>query len=440
MSVNLDCLDELITLTAGHKVCVAYSGGVDSHVLLHLLATGQHNFKPILRAIYVHHGLQSDADKWAKHCATTAQQLAIPFQVLHVSVNDIADKGIEAAARSARYEALADALQNDEVLLTAHHQQDQAETLLLQLFRGAGSAGLAAMSPITTIHGMTVIRPFLKMAKQTILSYAEEHQLRWIEDPSNHDTQIYRNYLRHTVWPVLQQRWPAINSTLSRSAEHCRDSVYLMQDMARLDAKNVCKAGWHELDLPTLLTLPVYRQRNLLRFAIEQTGLELPSTAILDNLLQSFSAAACDKMPLVTWANSEARRYKQTLYLLPRPHKHQIKVSIAINSTDAVTLNQQQCLYWQPRTGQGLSLACINAGLTVRFRQGGERILLQNQTHHKTLKQLFQQWQIPPWQRNNVPLLFAEDELVAVVGYGYAKAHVVADDETGWTAVIKSPD
>ena len=439
MEINPDTLiTDILKLCAGRRICVAYSGGVDSHVLLHLLATHRSTHHIPLRALHIHHGLQVEADQWAQHCAEIAAQLEVPFQTVTVVVSGQAEKGMEAAARDARYQALANNLAADEVLLTAQHQQDQAETVMLQLLRGAGPMGLAAMPRRTVLHGMTVIRPLLAVTKAAIMQYAQHQRLHWIDDPSNQDTQIYRNYLRHKVWPLLQAHWPALDRTLSRSAQHCEDSVKLLNDIARLDAQSVCPRVWHELDLEALKRLPDYRQRHLLRFAIEQSGLALPTTAILAQLFDTVVAASEDSTPLLQWANVQVRRFKQTLYLQTRDDGKPLVNNITVTDVTTIHLSDTLLLQWHQKRGQGLKLAVIEAGLTLRFRQGGERIRLQHQRQHHSLKHLFQQWQIPPWQRQQIPLLFWQDELVAVVGYAYAEGYAADKGEIGWLAEVRN--
>ena len=228
MSLNPQkIITDITSLAAGRPVCLAYSGGVDSHVLLHLLATTQHPQLAQVRAVHINHGLHKTAEQWAKHCADVASKLDIEFSHINVTVQDIDELGLEAAARKARYKALSDELLPDEVLVTAQHQHDQAETLLLQLFRGAGPLGLSAMWPESQSHGMSIIRPLLDMPKQDILDYAELHQLQWVDDPSNQNIDINRNYLRQEIWPLLQQRWPTIEKTISRSAKHCQETSLL---------------------------------------------------------------------------------------------------------------------------------------------------------------------------------------------------------------------
>lgn len=427
-------LVELNRLAAGRRFCLAYSGGVDSHVLLHVLANATPPL-PSVRVVHINHGLNPDSADWAEHCADVCHQLGIAFKTITVTVTNIDTLGLEAAAREARYQAFSQELADDEVLLTAQHQQDQAETLFLQLLRGAGPKGLSAMWPETSNNGLCILRPLLSVSKQAIRDYAKLHQLAWVDDPSNNDTQIKRNYLRHHIWPELQDYWPALDKTLSRSAQHCREAVLLMHELAEIDAANVVKAKG-QLALSALITLSPERQRNLLRYVIEQQGLTLPSTVILQRIIDEVCYAAADKLPEVNWPGVLVRRYRDTIYIDAEHAAESILTEQTLHGMASLELDAGHKLLWQHVHGQGLKALVVEEGLTLRYRQGGEKICLQGQTHHKSLKTLFQEWGVPPWQRAQIPLLFAGNELVAVVGYGYAEAYAANPDEQGCLPLV----
>ena len=430
-------LVDLTKLVADRSVCIAYSGGVDSHVLLHLLATTQQQHFTNIRAIHIDHGLHTESAQWTEHCASVAKQLNIAFKSIKVSVDDIDELGLEAAARQARYAAFEAALCGDEVLLTAQHQQDQAETLLLQLLRGAGPTGLSAMATESKLGKLTIIRPFLDETKNDILDYARLHQLNWLDDPSNTDLSLNRNHLRHQILPELEQRWPAVSKTFSRSADHCREAAELLADLARLDAENVCTDGYNTLSIAALTQLPDPRQRNLLRFAIQQSGLPLPSSAILQRLIDEVCQAAEDKLPLVQWPGAEVRRYRDALVMSAEQFSHGELKTQLLNGTSDIELADGRWLRWQLRSGQGLKTNVVTGPLWLKFREGGEKIRLQGHAQHKSLKQLFQEWGVPPWQRQSVPLIFVDHELVAVVGYGYAEHYAADIGEKGWLPYLE---
>lgn len=428
---------DLIKLVAGRSVCIAYSGGVDSHVLLHLLANTPHPQLTSIRAIYIDHGLQAESDKWRAHCASVAKTLNVPFDSLTVSVEDVDDLGLEAAARQARYQAFSSLLSDNEVLLTAQHQQDQAETLMLQLLRGAGPTGLSAMSFESRMSGMTIIRPLLGQSKADILDYAHLHQLHWIDDPSNADLTLNRNYLRHQVFPSLESRWPAVAKTLSRSADHNREAIVLMQELAELDAQRVGIDSPNILSVSALTELSEPRQRNVLRFSIEQCGLNLPSTVILQRVLEEVCTAAEDKSPHVHWSGAEVRRYRDQLIIQAVKVANNALNEQSLHGAKDVQLADGRWLKWEIESGKGLKSHVAKGPLQLKFRQGGEKIRLQGHAQHKALKQLFQEWGVPPWQRQLIPLLFVEQELVAVVGYGYAEHYAADIGEKGWLPYLE---
>ena len=214
------------------RLYLGFSGGVDSHVLLHLCASiASLNAK--LVAIYVHHGLQVEADFWAEHCQRTCEALGVACQIVRVNAQPIQGQSPEEAARNARYDALKAFVQSNDVLLIAQHREDQLETVLLQLFRGSGLKGLSAMPACIPFGSGTLLRPLLDVSKQAINSYAIAHELSWIEDPSNLSSDYDRNFLRNEVLPLLKQRWPAVDKTVSRSAKHCAEAQSLISVQAK---------------------------------------------------------------------------------------------------------------------------------------------------------------------------------------------------------------
>jgi tRNA(Ile)-lysidine synthase len=430
-------VDEIVCQNEGKRIWVAFSGGVDSHVLLHLLATANHYELTAIHAIHIDHGLNPDSNYWAQHCAEVAKNLNVVFRCIKVDVLNIETLGMEAAARAARYQALQQGMTQDDVLLTAQHQQDQAETLLLQLLRGAGPKGLSAMAKEFQLGKTSIFRPLLKISQADILAYAEYHKLQWIDDPSNVETRWNRNYIRHNVWPVIEQRWPSASKTLSRSAEHCAEADELLTELAQQDLAQLgvdCKTD--SLPISQLLRLSSSRCRNLLRNFIAWKQLPLPSTACLQRVIDEVCLAKSDGMPVVSWHDVEVRRYQDQLYFMPPITKHDDNQVIMCNGVTDVIFDDQ-LLTWQ-KVDEGINEQLIKTGLTIRFRQGGERIKPQGQNHHKSLKHLFQQWAIPPWQRDRIPLLFCGDELVAVVGHCISDAAIVSKGQQGYFPTLKN--
>ncbi len=430
-------VDNLVTITAGKPIWLAYSGGVDSHVLLHVLATTKHPELNLVSAVHVDHGLQSESKQWSKHCENVCLALGVDYQCLQVHVSDIETLGMEAAARLARYQAFEQILSSGDVLLTAQHQHDQAETLLLQLLRGAGPKGLASMAKTSSLGEVELVRPLLDVPQSDLVSYAQQHELEWIEDPSNADTRWTRNYLRHKIWPQIEQRWPQAETTLSRSAQHCAEASELLEDLAvqdmtllNIDVEANC------LFISKIMSLSPARQRNVLRHYIEQRDFSLPSTTVLQAIIDDVCLAAQDKEPLVCWGNAEARRYQDKLYIEMPLSTHDKTSNIGLKNFKPVPLQNNQSLSWQSAIGEGLHDEIMHKDLRLAYRQGGERIRLQHHEHHQSLKHLFQQWQIPPWQRDRIPLLFCGEKLVAVVGNGWSDEYAAKEGQQGYLPVV----
>ena len=408
-------------------------------MLLHLLATAEHPQLDFVATVHVDHNLQDDSKKWAQHCADVCLALNVEHHNLQIEVDNIETLGMEAAARSARYRAIEQLLPPGDVLLTAQHQHDQAETLLLQLLRGAGPKGLSSMAKKSSMGNMELIRPLLDISQAEILHYAQQFGLKWIEDPSNVETRWSRNYLRHNVWPIIEQRWPQAATTLSRTAQHCAEASELLVDLASQDMKLLdIDVDSGSLTISALMTLSPARQRNLLRHYIELRLFALPSTTVLQCIIDEVCLAAQDKEPLVSWAGVEARRFQDQLYLMTSLPQHGVLESIMLNDTANVALQNDQVLVWQQTVGKGLSEAVIENKLRLAFRQGGERIQLQGHQHHQSVKHLFQQWHIPPWQRDRIPLLFCDDKLIAIVGYGMSNEYAVSAGQQGYLPVLKT--
>jgi len=430
-------IDEIVGLASEKRIWIAYSGGVDSHVLLHLLANSTHPQLDNIAAIHVDHGLHDDSSQWSKHCADIAADLNVEFIDLKADVENISSLGMEAAAREARYLALQNALTDNDILLTAQHQQDQAETLLLQLFRGAGPKGLSAMAGQFTLGQTQTFRPLLAVSQADILEYAIKHQLNWIDDPSNVETRWNRNYIRHKLWPDITKRWPQAAQTISRSAEHCAETSELLDDLAEQDLAFLCvDDSAASLPISTLLTLSKARCRNVLRHFFLRKNLALPSTVNLQRIIDEVCQAKQDSNPLVAWSGVEVRRYQDQLYFMTPLVEHNANIVIEVTGYKNITLPDGRVIEWKSSEGIGLTLP-EQSQITLRFRQGGEQIKPQGRDHHKSLKHLFQHWSIPPWQRDRIPLIFCDDKLVAVVGYCMSDLYSVNEGQQGYSLQFK---
>jgi tRNA(Ile)-lysidine synthase len=426
----------LNSLPAANRYCVAYSGGVDSHVLLHLLATHTGDLVGKLNAVHVDHQIQRQSGDWGLHCRAICKELGVAFECLQVDAKPHPGESPEAAARRARYQALADWLPQDAVLLTAQHRDDQAETLLIQLFRGAGPRGLAAMPKLTLLGRGKMARPLLYCTRQAILDYACRHKLCWVEDPSNRDLRYDRNLLRHQVMPLLRQHWPGIDAVLARAASLQAEQVKLAQALAELDQRQ-CQPieKSDQLNCDAVLALEPARQGNLLRHWLYNLGLPLPTHSVLEQLRDNVLQARGDATPCVRWSDAEVRRYQNRLYAMsPLP----VHDAVARQMWD---IRQPLSL---PRAGGRLSaVACSGRGLRVdqnsrlqiRFRQGGETLQPAGRREHHSLKKLFQEWQVPPWERARVPLIYCNGELVAIAGLCVCEGFQVNHGEPGYRII-----
>jgi tRNA(Ile)-lysidine synthase len=429
------------------RYIVAYSGGVDSHVLLHVLAGRRDELRAPLMAVHVDHGIQSQSGEWRAHCKEVCRQLGVPFHALHTNGVATAGESPEAAARHARYRVLADWLPEDAALLTAQHREDQAETLLLQLFRGAGPRGLSAMPTSTSLGRGRLLRPLLGMTRADILAWAQAHDLDWIEDPSNTDTRYDRNLLRHELLPQLQQRWPGLSGVLARAAVHQSEQAGLADALAEVDLCACRSTQGNRLLQPALMMLEPARQRNLLRFWIHQQGFAMPSQAVLERIRTEMLFSRDDAQPVVRWGkvrpqggregtlghNAELRRYHGELYLMQALPAHDTELRLRWDLQESLELDVAGgVLIAKPVTGQGLHLPDGPALVDVRFRCGGESLRLPGARHHRTLKNLLQEHGVPDWERERLPLLYAGDTLAAVPGIAVCEGFQAQTGQAGF--------
>ena len=403
---------------------IAYSGGLDSTVLLHLCAALQERrAQRTFKAIHVHHGLQAEADAWANHCEQTCRRLGIGLRIQHADARPAPGDSPEASARSARYRVIRRCLEPGATVLMAQHQDDQAETLLLQLFRGAGLAGLAAMPVHAELAPGYLLRPLLDLPRTALRQYAGEHGLSWVEDPSNQNPKLERNFLRHAILPALLTHWPGIARTLARSARHCAEAHELLNARARELLGAVCGAEPHALDIPRLRSLGAGERRLVLRIWLKTCGYRTPPAAILERILAEGLNAGADRNPRVRWPEGEVRRYRDTLYLLPP------LPAVASGMTHDWPSAATRCklpdghgeLQLKAMPGGGIALDCWRAArCSIRYRQGGEKIRLPGRAGSHELRKLFQEAGIPPWIRERVPLIYLDAQLAAVGGFWVA--------------------
>ena len=394
-------------------IYVGYSGGVDSHVLLHLCAAIA-NLKDKITAVYVHHGLQLEADAWSKHCKKTAERLGVNFIVLHVNAVPCQGESPEEAARNARYNALKPLIKVDDVLLVAQHRDDQLETVLLQLFRGSGLQGLSAMPESIAFGQGLMLRPLLNVSKSAVNDYAQTHALSWVDDPSNFSNDYDRNFLRNEVLPLIKKRWPACDKTVARSAKHCANAQVLIS----LQAEKLFLEVYDDLDktlvISELKKQTIDQQALVIRQWFQTLNLKMPAQAFVKGLQSEVIAAREDADPVLSGQGYSVRRYRDKLYCLKVVAPEILPHLIWPAGQSSIKFSAYQTLSCIASL-QGIPLEQWEyATVTVRPRSGGETIALKGRAGHHDLKKLFQEAAIPPWQRQSIPLVYIDDKLAAV--------------------------
>lgn len=425
-----ELLQTVVTKTVGcGSLLLAYSGGLDSCVLLHLLVAVRQHSGQAIRAVYIHHGLNPLADSWAEHCRQQCERWQVPFASLSVTV-EAQHGGIEAAARMVRYQALQAHLQEGEALLTAQHLDDQSETFLLALKRGSGPAGLSAMAMDSTLGQHRLVRPLLGFSRLQLEAYAQRHQLHWIEDDSNQDERFDRNFLRRQILPRLTQRWPHFSSAVARSAELCAEQEQLLDELLAESLRALCQPDG-ALSIDGLMPLSSVRRFALLRRWLAQQGATMPAREQLQRLWDDVAMSRQDAEPVLQLNQGQIRRFRQHLYLLP-----------------LMTSLQDCILPWQP-TSCPLSLPdnlgtllLAECGMAVRAPENGEAVSIRfstrgtvqivGRTHGRKIKKLWQELGVPPWWRDRTPLVFYNEQLIAAVGRFVTREGQVRETQPVW--------
>ena len=394
------------------SLCVAFSGGLDSTVLLAALAALP-KVRPRLRALHVDHGLQKSSAEWAEHCQLVARSFEVPLEVLRVRARRARGASLEAQAREWRYRLLAQHVLPGEVLLTAHHAGDQLETVFLQLLRGAGLAGLAAMPAIAALGEGRLVRPLLEVERADIEAWARGRGLVWIEDDSNADEQLDRNYLRHRVVPLLRTRWPGAARAVARTARHAAEGQALLDELARADVERAADGA--ALRASALRALDVPRRRNALRYWIAKSGYPLPDTRRLYEVAGALLEARPDANPRVCWNGVSVQRHADRLTLsgacapvVLEPLEWPLLAAPCLELPAGIGR-----LELAPSALGPIDLAAMPAALTVRLRRGGERLRPHRTGPVRSLKSLLQAAHVPLAERERLPLLFDGERLIA---------------------------
>ncbi|WP_410682255.1 tRNA lysidine(34) synthetase TilS [Citrobacter braakii] len=414
------------SLLNSQSILVAFSGGLDSTVLLHQLVLWRaQNPEVALRAIHIHHGLSPQADSWVQHCESVCAQWQVPLVVERVHLVDDG-LGIEAQARRARYQAFAQTLLPGEVLMTAQHLDDQCETFLLALKRGSGPAGLSAMGESSPFAGTQLIRPLLAQTREALEAWARQHELCWIEDESNQDDAYDRNFLRLRVTPLLQQRWPHFAQAAARSAALCAEQESLLDELLANDLAD-CVTAQGTLLLAPLMMMSGVRRAALLRRWLAGVNAPMPSRDGLERIWQEVALAREDASPCFRLGEYEVRRYQSQLWWVK---------SVDGQSETVISWSCRETPLTLP-AGLG-SVQLISAG-ELRMPQAGEAVSIRfkapgvlhivGRNGGRKLKKIWQEQGIPPWRRDTTPLLFYGETLIAAAGVFVTREGAAVDEE-----------
>lgn len=425
MSLDESILAQLKVAVKAHpelnRWVVAYSGGVDSTVLLHLVCKANQQLdNPLgIIALHINHRLSNFADQWQLHCEQVAVDLNIGFVSESVSVRS-SGQGLEAAARESRYRVFKHFLKSNDALLMGHHLDDQAETLLLRLVRGTGALGLAGMPYKRSLGQSSLLRPLLYHGQEPILAYAEQHKLSWVEDESNQLDSFDRNYLRNTIMPLFKKRWPQLNKQLAKTSSLLTENQVLLRDLAKIDLATLdLKQERYGVSINWLKLQSLKQERitNVLRYWCELQGFELPDTKQSKQIHeQFFYANSISSSSIVSWGNVELRYFNQRLFLMK-------------NLTSL--FESSELIYWDAKNNIDLGVGQLivnddsNSNLQlpayicdkkieIRWRKGGERCTPHGRSASQSVKKLLQEYQLETWLRDRVPLIYCEGQLVAV--------------------------
>jgi tRNA(Ile)-lysidine synthase len=404
---------------------------MDSVALLSVLAGLAPGMAFSLRAVHVNHGISPNAERWAAFCAELCSRAEVPLHVEAVDIGPYRDLGLEGAARAARYEVFSRI--DADFLILAQHRDDQAETLLLRLLRGAGPRGLASMASLRSLAGTRarLMRPLLDVPRTEIEAYARSQGLEWVEDESNADTVRQRNFLRHEVLPALEEQFPAAREAIARAAAHLGEARELLDAMAQADLER-CRDG-KTVDVAALQAFSEARAKNALRYWFDTQGIEPLSAARLAELLRQLKDSRADAQASLASGKWEFHRYRDRLYVQPAAPALHPEFSEVWNGENALPLLALGgVLKFKPEEGRGLSVERLRAGrVTVRLRRGGERLQLDHRRPRRTLKNLFQERGVPPWHRDRLPLVYCDEALVSVPGIGDACEFQAQPGEAG---------
>jgi tRNA(Ile)-lysidine synthase len=435
--------DELRAESSAHLL-VAYSGGMDSHVLLHATAKLRDQYAITVSALHADHGIVPESVDWVRHCRRVCDALNIEFRTSALALDRCGDSNLEARARSARYGWLSQAMLPGQILLTGHTQDDQAETVVLRLLRGSGLRGMGGIRESREFADGRLLRPLLRFDRVSLHSYARSHGLTWIEDPSNNELHFDRNIVRHRVLPVLRDRWPHAAASIARSARHLDRADTVLQKVTRADIEactvdpgGAVLARHPVLSAQCLQSLPRARAELALRLWVGDRGYPVPGARLIDEIFRQLSRPGGALHGAVSWSGVAIRRYRGRMYL-----DGMSAIGSGFDrqdwSGDAPLLLGALGVRLVPKRvqGRGISMDYVDA-MTVRGRCGGERCRLPQRHHRHTVKHIYQAFGVPPWERQRLPLLYRGDEVVAIPGVLVCAPFAARPGESGIAICVK---
>ena len=412
------------------KFLLAFSGGVDSVVLLDLLVNVLKE-SDALRIIHINHNLNEHSNDWAQFSSEVCEKYGLPLICASVEPKRHG-KGLEADARELRYQSFRDVIQDDEYLLTGHHQDDQMETLLYRIFRGTGIDGLRAIRREIKFGKGFLYRPMLNISREKIEEYAQLKNLKWIYDSSNDDSSYDRNFLRKDIIPLIKKRWPSVENKVSRLSVIAEQNQLLLNELAIEDVGQL--KNYNHLDIETLSEKSYPRIINIFRFMIKKNNMSVPSMRVLNEGIKTLMHSK-SKSPSMTWNDNTIRRYKHRLYFLnsalnsPNDLSNEMSWDIKKTINLGKNLGSIQARFLN---GEGISLNRCPSNLAIKYRKGGEEIKPSGHKITKSLKNLFQENNVLPWVRDKIPLIYVDQELISVGDLWFNQDFKASANEDGF--------
>lgn len=435
-------IDALQAQLAGYnnakRYVVGYSGGVDSHVLLHALSQLKNIAPQNISAIHINHGLSSNASQWERHCQQVCDELQIPLQIIRIQANK-KTASLENELREKRYQAFAEHLDKTDILLLGHHANDQAETILLRMFRGSGSKGASGMPATRSLAASKLARPLLSFNRSHLVAYAKLHNITWVEDDSNQNLIFDRNFLRHSLLPIIKLRWPAYQKVLNRFAaineQQSRTIDYLIAPLL----SGIIDPNDKSLDLTKLNKYPAEIKLNLIRGWLQQLLFPAPNYNQLQKIIIEVIGARQDASPILNLHGVEIRRYAKHLYAFKALAEHNKNAIYNWQLNEVFSLPGVGCLSASQTTGVGVATPNNTELVNICFRRGGERCTPAGRAGSRSLKKLLQEINLPPWLRDRVPLIYINNELVAVADLWVCENYAAKKGDLSWVLKWQRP-